>query len=100
MPSHITVNRPEIEVIRPTDIEYVADITNIANDIYDIMHIRKLVLNICPSMFNSTACGTIVKSNMATIKMITSNDARRIANLCRISICSLMPSSPDVTKHP
>ncbi|BCS86530.1 hypothetical protein prwr041_24230 [Prevotella herbatica] len=64
------------------------------------MHIRKLMLNICPSIFNSTACGTIVKSNMATIKIKTSNDTRRIANLCLISICRLIVSSPDITKHP
>jgi len=33
MPSHITAKRLDMEEIRPTEIEYVADITNIANEI-------------------------------------------------------------------
>jgi hypothetical protein len=100
MPSHITAKRLGMDEIRPTEIEYVVDITNTANEMYDIIHIRKLILSICPSIFNSTACGTIVKSNITTKNIIASNDARRIANFCRISICSLISSNPEVSKHP
>ena len=33
MPSHITAKRLGMDEILPTEIEYVVDITNIANDI-------------------------------------------------------------------
>lgn len=64
------------------------------------MHIRKFPLSICPSIFSSTACGTIVKSVIIATNIMTSSDTSRIANLCRISICRLMSSNPEETRHP
>lgn len=100
MPSQKKTKRLVIDDILPADIEYVADITNTPNDIYDIKQIMKFLLKICPSMFSNTACGTSVRSKIIIKNIINSNDISRIANLCRISIFLLIDNSPDETRLP